>query len=234
MPVDQEHEVTKRRLKPRAFRRLLAELATTNVASTLVLPSGRPYRDIASDTGWVVFKSDEDVVAVAPPFPIAMDVEEAGFVADALVAQLDGEHLTAVVLVRLGRFAVGVFRGTDLLSSKTTTRYVGSRHKAGGWSQKRFARIREKQVRELFDKLCETTREKLSPYEKAIERLWLGGDPLVLSGFLERCPWINRLADRTADYRLNVPTPDLAGLKKSIDDALSYRVIRAVPDSRAP
>ena len=87
--------------------------------------------------------------------------------------------------------------------------------------------------RELFDKVCEVSKEKLTPHEKAIERLWLGGDRHVLNGFLNRCPWLLRFADRTAEHRLNIPTPDRHGLTKSIDEALSYRVVRLPRDPGA-
>lgn len=222
-----------KRLGRGALGGLLDNLRDADVLHTTVLPPGHRYDDTPSDTGWVVFKASGEDIAVAPPFPVSTEAEQAGFVPDELLRQVAVECRTAIVLIRLGRFAIGVFQGTQLVSSKTETRYVGSQHKAGGWSQKRFARIREKQIRELFDKVCETAREKLSPHEGDIERLWLGGDRHVLNGFLERCQWMRRFADRTADYRLNVPTPDLAGLKKSIDDALAYRVIRTPTGSEA-
>ena len=221
------------RLRPFALHRLLDDLADTAVENTLAVPWGRSYREVRSDTGWVVFATPDEEIAVAPPLPLTAESSEDGFVAAPLLEQLDARPLSAVVLVRLGRYAVGVFRGRELVSSKTEGRYVGSQHKAGGWSQKRFARIREKQVQELFDKVCVTASEKLTPYEAEIERLWLGGDRHVLNGFLERCPWISRFDRRIAGYRLNTPKPDLAGLTRSIEDALSFRVIRRPRDSTA-
>ena len=225
---------TESRIRGRALRSLLNDLSSAAISHTSVLPPGSLHAESPSDTGWMIFRSTDEEIAIAPVLPLQGAAEREGFIADQLLAQLESRPTTAIVLVRLGRYAVGVFRGTELVSSKTETRYVGSQHKAGGWSQKRFARIREKQIRELFDKVCETARDKLSPYESDIERLWLGGDRYVLNGLLERCRWLNRFSEQTADYRLNVPTPDLAGLKKSIEDALAYRVIRTSTYSAEP
>jgi hypothetical protein len=58
-----------------------------------------------------------------------------------------------VLLVRLGGYAAGVFTGFPpvLADAKTGSRLVHGRSAAGGWSQHRFARRREKQVNEALD-----------------------------------------------------------------------------------
>ena len=206
--------------------RLLEKLEAESIERTVVLTAGSEHDGVVSDTGWVVYTSKDEQVAIAPPLPLNESFEDEGLQADPLLRQLTAEPTVAIVLVRLGRYAVGVFRGKELIESKTEGRYVGGQHKAGGWSQKRFARIREKQARELYDKVCEVSRQKITPYESNLERLWLGGDRHVLNGFQVRCPWLQRFAERTAEHRLTTPTPDHHGLTKSIDEALSYRVVR--------
>ena len=58
-----------------------------------------------------------------------------------------------VLLVRLGGYAAGVFTGYPpaLADAKTGSRLVHGRSAAGGWSQHRFARRREKQASEALD-----------------------------------------------------------------------------------
>ena len=58
-----------------------------------------------------------------------------------------------VLLVRLGGYAAGVFTGypPGLADAKTGSRLVHGRSAAGGWSQHRFARRREKQASEALD-----------------------------------------------------------------------------------
>jgi peptide subunit release factor 1 (eRF1) len=202
-------------------------MADQKIPTTDILSPGTSLDGRESDTGWVRFSSDSSWCAVAPPFPLPMAAAHAGYRPDPLLEQVGAKNTAAIVLVRLGRYAVGIFEGRRLADSKTETRYVGSRHKAGGWSQKRFARIREKQVRELFDKVCEVAREKLEPREPEIERLWLGGDHHVIGAFLERCPWMSAFEDRTAARILATPVPDLKGLKSAIDDALRFLLVTA-------
>ena len=64
---------------------------------------------------------------------------------------LGAEPTVAVVLVRLGGYAVGVFEGEQLVASKVGSRFVKGRHKKGGSSANRFRRRREEQERELID-----------------------------------------------------------------------------------
>ena len=79
---------------------------------------------------------------------------------------LDTEYVLGIVLLRLGRYAIGVLRGNRLIASKTDSRYMKNRHRAGGQSQRRFERSRERLIRELYDKTCEMARTVFAPYEK--------------------------------------------------------------------
>ncbi|MGH3281820.1 MAG: Vms1/Ankzf1 family peptidyl-tRNA hydrolase, partial [Trebonia sp.] len=58
-----------------------------------------------------------------------------------------------VLLVRLGGYSAGVFTGYPpvLADAKTGSRLVHGRSAAGGWSQQRFARRREKQASEALE-----------------------------------------------------------------------------------
>lgn len=212
-------------VRGKRLRGLLEGLEEMGVQSTLLIPSGSIFASRTSDSGWVIYRLEGREIGIAPPFPLTAEGTSPGFDNRPLLAQLESSALSAIVLVRLGRYAVGVFEGRKLVSSKTETRYVGNQHKAGGWSQKRFTRIREKQMRELYDKVCVVARDKIGPYEGRLERLWLGGDRHVLNGFKERCPWLVTLAPRTAERLLATPVPDLEGLRSSIDDAMRFLVV---------
>lgn len=70
----------------------------------------------------------------------------------AFAAAVTSARRVAVLLVRRGGYAVAVVDpsgGGAVLVSKTGTRRVQGRTAAGGWSQQRFARRREKQTGEL-------------------------------------------------------------------------------------
>ena len=181
-----------------------------------------------SETGAVVFWSTatpEGAVVVLPPFPVEQDHELNGWDASQLRAMLDREYLLGVVLLRLGRYAVGVFRGETLLASKTDTRYVKGRHSAGGQSQKRFERIREKQVQEIFKKTCSVAKQKLSPFEDQLDYILLGGEKFTLQGFLKTCDYLRGLSPRILGRVLNVREPKHEALKGVIDAIWESRVL---------
>ncbi|MBI4336874.1 MAG: hypothetical protein HY683_03490 [Chloroflexi bacterium] len=139
----------------------------------------------------------------------------------------------ALVLLRRGGYAIGLFQGEALIASKTGTRYVQGRQRAGGSSAPRFARRRAKQVHELLKEACQEAQEKLSPHEATIERVFLGGDWLALRRLQQGCPLLARLAAKTAHRVLNVPEPRQAVLAQALHQAWSSTVVM-VPAEEVP
>ena len=180
----------------------------------------------ASPTGYALFWSDERAVAFLPPFPIARSGLLEGWDATLVRDLLSRDHLLGVVLMRLGRLAVGVFRGESLVSSKTGSRYVKGRHSAGGTSQKRFQRIREKQVREMFDKTCQVAKDQFDPYLERLDYVLLGGERHTLGAFRKRCSYLDALAPKVVDRILDVREPGLRTLQACIETVWETRVLR--------
>jgi len=180
-----------------------------------------------SETGAVAFWSEGCKLIILPPFPVERDQLLAGWDTSQLRALMARDYLLGVVLLRLGRFAVGVFRGGALLSSKTDTRYVKGRHSAGGWSQKRFERIREKQAQELFDKTCSVVKEQFAPFEGQLDYILLGGERFTLQGFLKRCDYLQRLSQgkKILGRVLNVREPNQKALEGVIETVWESRVV---------
>jgi hypothetical protein len=85
-------------------------------------------------------------------------------------------HRAAVLLVRRGRWAVGVFDGGDLVVSKVDSRQVQGRTAAGGWSQQRFARRRGNQTDAVVEHAVETAVRVLLPHAGSVAALFTGGD----------------------------------------------------------
>ena len=85
-------------------------------------------------------------------------------------------HRAAVLLVRRGRWAVGVFDGGDLVVSKVDSRQVQGRTAAGGWSQQRFARRRGNQTDAVVEHAVETAVRVLLPQAGSVAALFTGGD----------------------------------------------------------
>ena len=73
--------------------------------------------------------------------------DDPAVIAEAVAAHARKPRTVGVLLVRLGGYAAGVFTGYPpvLGAAKVGSRLVHGRSAAGGWSQHRFARRREKQ-----------------------------------------------------------------------------------------
>ena len=168
---------------------------------------GLPASLAESETGLVLFWSDDRKYVLLPPFPVDLDQFFPVWDASYLRTLLDKKYLLGVVLLRLGGYSVGVFEGDRLLTSKTGTRFVKGRHRAGGQSQRRFERRREEQTRELFDKACSVVATKFADYEKRLDYVFLGGDKRTLRSFLKRCEYLQGLAGKTLARVLNVGKP---------------------------
>ena len=177
------------------------------------------------DTGVAVFWEPDGITAVAPPFPIGETAVSDGLDAGPLAALLGRRLRVAVVMIRLGRYAVGVLNGDALVASKTDTRYVKSRHRAGGSSQRRFERSRERLARELYDKTCAVASDILRPFADSLDYVLLGGEKQTVGGLLRRCDALRRLEPITLRRRLNVRRPGQAALEGVHVEVWSSRVV---------
>lgn len=185
------------------------------------LPGGVSLPDelgkLVSDgqTGAFLYWSAAQAHLVVPPFPIPRSAEYDGWHAGPLQSLLDRPRTIAVLLLRLGGIAAGVFEGERLIASKVGSRFVKGRHKKGGSSSGRFARRREGQARALFDKACDTFREVVEPHRSRLEHVIFGGDRHTLQDFEKRCPHLTTYASIRLRRVLNVPDPRLKVLQSS-------------------
>ncbi len=177
------------------------------------------------DTGACLFAYDDGGVAVVPPIPIAEDTTAAGMDRSGLEEVLVRRPTLGVVLLRLGRYSVGVVQGEKMVASKSGTRHVKSRHRAGGSSANRFARSRERLVREIYDKTCQVATDVLGPIEKRLDYLMLGGEAHTLNGFVKRCDLVQRLAPITLARRLNIERPGKKAMDNVADEIWKSSVV---------
>ena len=145
-----------------------------------------------SETGVAVFWNDGKAWVVLPPFPMEEDRYADGNDVSGLEEVYERDVTVGVVLLRMGRYAVGVVRGNELLASKTDTRHVKNRHRAGGSSQRRFMRSRDRLIRELYDEACSVTRRIFEPREDTIDCVLTGGERQTINGFLKRCEFLEK------------------------------------------
>ena len=196
-------------------------IGRANVAKRLRGLEGAPARTVYAGGG-VRIELDEAVLTVTPPFGLAHEGEYDVVRAEPLLDALDVEPRVAVLLVRMGGYAAGVFEGERLVASKVGTRFVKGRHKKGGSSSNRFRRRRGEQERELVDAAAAEAARVLEPWRDRVEHVALGGDRSAVSRVLESradLAWLQPLA---LERFFDVPEPRLRVL-----EALPYQLYAA-------
>jgi hypothetical protein len=103
-----------------------------------------------------------------------------GLAVDDLVAHLLLPRRIGLLLVRLGGHSVGIAAAGRVLTSVTDRRQVHGRHKAGGWSQQRFARRRAGQARDALRAAADDAVRVLVPALPELVAVVLGGDRRAL------------------------------------------------------
>ncbi|HEY7293754.1 MAG TPA: Vms1/Ankzf1 family peptidyl-tRNA hydrolase [Dehalococcoidia bacterium] len=205
--------------------RLLDEIdggAAGQVSETLVLPAGAPlppliaahphvalleaYRPRAG-TGALLLLGEPRSWLVAPPYSLTAALHAPGAHTEPLRELLALTPCIAAVLLRLGGWAIGVYQGDTLLQSRNDARFVKNRHRKGGQSQRRFDRIREKQVHELFGDLCAEAETRLAPWLGKLDYVAYGGDRHTVQAALKVCHFLRELPCPVLPRFLTVPEP---------------------------
>jgi Actinobacteria/chloroflexi VLRF1 release factor len=172
------------------------------------------HGDVVAEPGPAVITcrgSDGAVARCHVPFPPLPDGVVA---ARQIAAHALADRTVGVVLVRLGGFAAGVFTGPDaqLAAAKVGSRLVHGRSAAGGTSQRRFARRREKQAAEALGAAADTATAVLGGYAGKLDAVVLGGDRRAIAGLRED-PRLQPYFELAVDRFLTVPDPRLVVLR---------------------
>jgi Actinobacteria/chloroflexi VLRF1 release factor len=170
----------------------------------------------------VTFRADDGALAQAHvPFPPLPDGAGDRSIPVADIAARISAHARAgrtvgVLLVRLGGYAAGVFTGPEahLAASKVGSRLVHGRSAAGGTSQQRFARRREKQASEALGAAADTAAAVFGQHAGELDAVVLGGDRRAIAG-LRDDPRLRPYFDLAVERFLTVPDPRLAVLRST-------------------
>jgi Actinobacteria/chloroflexi VLRF1 release factor len=192
---------------------------------------------VAATGDTVIFTAPDGAVAEChPPFPPleaeAASASEARLAAEAVAAHARRPRTVGVLLVRLGGYAAGVFTGYPpaLADAKTGSRLVHGRSAAGGWSQHRFARRREKQASEALQAAASAAAGVFGrqsgrgarPGGK-LDAVVLGGDKRAMAELLQDprlAPYVAIATDRF----LTVPDPKRVVLEATPRLFLAVRI----------
>lgn len=178
-----------------------------------------------SQTGSVIFYSPERGYLLLPPFPVVAKTGVHGIHLEPLYTLLKRNHRIALILVRLGAYAIGICDGENIVSSKVGTGLVHGRHKKGGSSAHRFERHRDKQIEYFLSRVCGRVREQLEPQLQALDYIVYGGAWTTILLLQKQCPFFARFDKPTLPPLLDIPEPRQAVLAKAISHVWSSTLI---------
>ena len=159
---------------------------------------------------------DGATATITVPFPPL----EGTRVAD-LLTHVRRTRRVGVLLVRRNGYAVGIFAGSSLASSKVDSTYVQSTTKAGGWSQQRYARRRANQANAAFAEAADVAARILAP--ASLDALCAGGDRAAVRAVLSDRR-LAHLDPLLSPPWLNVKDPKLRVLAATPEQFLAVRV----------
>jgi hypothetical protein len=168
--------------------------------------------------------ADGAVAKLQVPFPpLAAAVSDSPDVIARFVAHAAADRMVAVLLVRRGGYAAGVFHGTRLEASKVGSRHVQGRSAAGGWSQQRFARRRAGQGKVAMSAAADVAVALLLPYVGRLDGVVLGGDRASVAAVLAD-PRLTPLRSLPLGPHLDVPDPRLVVLQCAVRQFRAVRI----------
>jgi Peptide chain release factor 1 (eRF1) len=200
------------------------------VLDTQDIPADMAALAVSSGTGAVIFWGPSRKCLILPPFPIRGKYFADGYAVEPLRALLRHDFSVALILVRLGSYAVGLCQGEKLISSKVGTGLVHGRHKKGGSSQQRFQRHREKQIESFLTRVCSHIREKLEPQARTLDYLVYGGAWTTILSLQKRCSLLQQFENRTLAPLLDIPEPRQMVLETAVGRVWSSKIVEWYDD----
>ena len=228
--VGQKPQGTK--LTPREFERLMKKLsvlrspeedlltAYVGISKALPsLPSGLPNEaekligTIGSDRGWAVLHFPQlFTLVLKPPLPMTAMTESSLSVGGSF--QLDPlKELMETSVIVISAHAGDTFLGVSLNSlnkegfeaAELVKSQVKEKHSKGGWSQKRFERLREEDIKKHVEDVIEKLAEMKRKYGSVAKFAVLGGDPALLKLIAPAVglPVVERRLERHDEKRLD-------------------------------
>jgi len=185
------------------------------------IPSSLVECTTSSKTGAVFFSDSSRKYLISPPFPIMEKYFTYGYDAEPLRCLLKHNLRIALVLVRLGAYAISLYQGESLITSKVGTGLVHARHKKGGSSQQRFRRHREKQIELFLTHICIHMREQFESHSHTIDYIVYGGAWTTILALRKQCSFLRQFDNRTLPPLLTTPNPRKVVLEAAIGQVWS-------------
>ena len=136
---------------------------------------------IDSSIGFVLFYDISHMVCevITPPLPVTSSMWRAGnaFEADQLEAMVNRDMGVCILVVHAGESFVGIASNKNEFETQQVIRSsVKSKHTKGGFSQRRFERLRDEDIGHHVEKVQEAFKTVLAENTNGIDYIITGGD----------------------------------------------------------
>ena len=157
-----------------------------------------------------------------PPFPPTLSVFPPRN--SLLQEHLDSRPKIAVVLIRYGEDAIGLFEGTELLVYKTGSHFIRGRTKAGGQSSARYSRIRAGQRAEFLEGVSFALDVLLGPKMNDVSYVFFGGARDTANALVKHSALLQKNKIKIQERMIPARHADFEALRASAEDVWSFRV----------
>jgi len=103
---------------------------------------------ISHNKNLIILETEDYSIYLSLPFNFKRNFNSL----DEIINFIQNDKEIFIFFIELGSWIIGKIKFKEILASKRGARYVKGRHKAGGQSQRRFERNREKWIEELYKK----------------------------------------------------------------------------------
>lgn len=161
---------------------------------------------LETETGLVLFYDIHRMIceAIAPSFPVTSSSWQLGdsFEVSLLEEILNKDYRMLVLVLHAGESFIGfapdarVFDTEELIRSS-----VKEKHSKGGFSQRRFERLREEDIAHHMDKVIEAL-DRVLEENKLIDCVILSGDFQLIGEIRKRLPFNLEIIEKPSDIRV--------------------------------
>ncbi|TGC11355.1 Vms1/Ankzf1 family peptidyl-tRNA hydrolase [Methanolobus halotolerans] len=176
---------------------------------------------VTSSTGYVLFHSPDHLVneLLVPPLPLNTSQWTTGdtFDTDLLLGSLRNNVSICVLLAHAGESFVGYSLDSEEFDSfQMIKSNVKAKHAKGGFSQRRFERLRDEDIAHHIDKVRSSLKDMLEEFEGNTDYLILAGDPQLAK---------EMAADISPDIEQIISSSDVRLEKQNISDILKQLLV---------
>ncbi len=197
------------------------DMLTAYIGNHAALPPGLPpgaerlIGALDSERGWTVLHCPQlFTLVLKPPFPLTeSSLSLSGvFQLDPLKEMMDTPVL--IISAHAGDTFLGVSLNIGGFEAKEfVLNQVKEKHSKGGWSQKRFERLREEDIKNHIEDVVERLAELKRKYGSVVKLAVIGGDQSLLKQIepVVGLPVVERRLERHDEKRIDKLSDDVYG-----------------------